>query len=125
MPSVLIVDDEDQIRRLLRTTLEGAGYEVVEGSTGKEALQQYRTHQPNLVIMDILMPEKDGLEGILELRQEFPQAKIIAITGVNDKIGILNFLEVARMLGAKRTLQKPFDLDELLNAAAEEIQRTD
>ncbi len=125
MSSVLIVDDEDQIRKLLRTTLERAGYEVIEGSTGKDALQQYRTHQVDLVIMDILMPDKDGLESILELRQEFPDAKVIAITGVNDKIGILNFLEVARMLGAKRTLRKPFELDELVKAVNEEIQHVE
>ena len=68
------------------------------------------------------MPDKDGLESIMEMRREFPKIKIIAITGGSDKIGILNFLDVAKMLGAKRTLLKPFELKDLLEAAAAELQ---
>jgi CheY-like chemotaxis protein len=71
--------------------------------------------------MDILMPDQDGLESILTLRREFPNAKIMAITGGSDMIGILNFLDVARMLGARRTLQKPFEMQQLLDAVQAEI----
>src|SRR5574340_104004 len=102
MSSVLIVDDEEAIRRLIRETLEQAGYHVHEASDGKEGLARYRQSPADLVIMDILMPDQDGLESILTLRREFPKARIVAITGGSDMIGILNFLDVARMLGARR-----------------------
>ncbi len=68
------------------------------------------------------MPDQDGLESIMTLRREFPAAKIIAITGGSDMIGILNFLDVAKMLGARRTLQKPFEMKALLDAAETELQ---
>jgi two-component system, chemotaxis family, chemotaxis protein CheY len=121
MPSVLVVDDEDQIRQLIRETLEQAGYEVQEARDGKDALERYRANNTDLVIMDILMPDQDGLESIMTLRREFPNSRVIAITGGSDMIGILNFLDVAKMLGARRTLQKPFDMRTLLEAAAAEL----
>ncbi len=122
MPSVLVVDDEDSIRQLIREALEHAGYEVREARDGKEGLRCYRLEPADLVIMDILMPDQDGLESIMTLRREFPAAKIIAITGGSDMIGILNFLDVAKMLGARRTLQKPFEMKALLDAAETELQ---
>jgi two-component system, chemotaxis family, chemotaxis protein CheY len=121
MPSVLVVDDEDQIRQLIRETLEQAGYDVQEASDGKQGLERYRAKPADLVIMDILMPDQDGLESIMTLRREFPTSRVIAITGGSDMIGILNFLDVAKMLGARRTLQKPFDMQTLLDAAQSEL----
>ena len=121
MASVLIVDDEGAIRLLIRSTLERAGYHVHEAADGKAGLTYYRQSPADLVIMDILMPDQDGLESILTLRREFPNAKILAITGGSDMIGILNFLDVARMLGARRTLQKPFEMQQLLDAVQAEI----
>jgi two-component system, chemotaxis family, chemotaxis protein CheY len=117
MPSVLVVDDEEQVRQLIRITFEQSGYRVVEASNGKAALEQYRLAPTDLAIIDILMPDQDGLESISMIRHESPKVKIIAMTGSNDMIGILNFLDVAKMLGAHRTLQKPFEMKELLNAA--------
>jgi CheY-like chemotaxis protein len=102
MPSILVVDDEDQIRQLIRETLELA--------------------QADLVIMDILMLDQDGLETTATLRREFPNVKVIAITGGSDMIGILNFLDVAKMLGAHRTLQKPFEMKALLDTVQAELQ---
>ena len=81
MPSVLVVDDQDQVRQLIRETLEQAGYEVEEACDGKEGLDRYRVRSTDLVIMDILMPDQDGLETIMTLRQEFPDIRIIAMTG--------------------------------------------
>jgi CheY-like chemotaxis protein len=121
MPSVLVVDDEDQVRQLIRETLEQAGYEVREARDGKEGLERYRAKPTDLVIMDILMPDQDGLESIMTLRREFPACRVIAITGGSDMIGILNFLDVAKMLGARRTLQKPFEMKILLEAVAAEL----
>ncbi|MBX3237614.1 MAG: response regulator [Nitrospiraceae bacterium] len=121
MPSVLVVDDEDAIRQLIRQTLEQAGYQVSAARDGKEGLARYRKAPADLVIMDILMPDQDGLESILTLRREFPNAKIVAITGGSDMIGILNFLDVAKMLGARRTLQKPFEMKQLLDVVHGEL----
>lgn len=122
MSSVLIVDDEDQLRTLMCETLKEAGYRVTEARDGTEALLQYRMAPADLVIMDILMPNQDGLETTVTLRREFPNVKIIAITGGSDMIGILNFLDVAKMLGAHRVLQKPFDMKALLDTVQAELE---
>jgi two-component system chemotaxis response regulator CheY len=121
MPSVLVVDDEDRIRCLIREVLEQAGYIVEEARNGKEGLDRYRASRADVVIMDILMPDQDGLECMLTLHREFPESRVIAMTGGGDMIGILNFLDVAKMLGASRTLQKPFDVNTLLDAVAAEV----
>ena len=121
MPSVLVVDDQDQVRQLIRETLEQAGYEVDEARDGKEGIERYRATSPDLVIMDILMPHEDGLAAILTIRRDFPNMRVIAMTGASDTIGVLNFLDVAKMFGASRTLQKPFELKVLLDAVAAEL----
>jgi two-component system, chemotaxis family, chemotaxis protein CheY len=120
MPSVLVIDDEERIRILIREVLEPAGYVVEEARGGKEGLERYRAHQADVVLMDILMPDQDGLESMATLHREFPSSRVIAMTGGGDMIGILNFLDVAKMLGASRTLQKPFDVHVLLEAVAAE-----
>lgn len=122
MPSILVVDDEEQIRRLIRETLEQDGYRVIEARDGREALQQYRLTPTDLVLMDILMPNQDGLETTDTLRREFPNVKVIAMTGGSDMIGILNFLDVAKMLGAHRTIQKPFEMKALLDTVQAELE---
>ena len=121
MPMILVVDDDDQIRRLIRQTLEEAGYRVTEARNGREAIPQYRVDHADLVIMDILMPGQDGLVTITALRQDFPDLKVIAITGGTDRIGLLNFLDVAKMFGAGRTLQKPFEMKTLLDMVQAEL----
>lgn len=122
MSSILVVDDETQIRGLVRETLEQAGHHVTEARDGKEALQQYRLAPVDLVIMDILMPNQDGLETTVALRREFPRAKIIVITGGSEMIGTLNFFDVAKMLGAHGTLQKPFEMKALLDTVQARLQ---
>jgi DNA-binding response OmpR family regulator len=118
---ILIIDDEDQPRRMLQQVLIRAGYDVVEARDGNQGLQLFRVSQTDLIITDILMPEKEGLETIIDLRREFPAVKIIAISG-GGRTGNLNFLEVAKRLGAQRTLQKPFELQEMLIAVRELLQ---
>lgn len=120
MPSVLVVDDEDQIRLVIREALEQGGYAVEEARSGKEGLERYRANPADVVLMDILMPDRDGLESIMALRREFSGVRIIAMTGGSDRLGGLNLLEVAKMLGARRSLQKPFEIHALLNAVAAE-----
>ena len=115
MVRILIIDDEDQPRRMLQQVLTRAGYEVIEARNGNEGLQYFRARPTDLIITDILMPEKEGLETIIDIRREFPAVKIIAISG-GGRTGNLNFLEVAKRLGAQHTLQKPFELQEMLGA---------
>lgn len=121
MPSVLIVDDEEQVRHLIRIGLEESGYEVREARSGQEGLALYREKPADLVIMDIVMPDQDGFESLRTLRQEFPAARVIAMTGESDMIGILNYLDVATMLGACRTFQKPFEVADLMKAVQTEL----
>jgi CheY-like chemotaxis protein len=118
VPRILIIDDEDQTRRMLHQVLQRAGYEVIEAGDGVEGIQRYREAPTDLIITDILMPEKEGLETIMDLKREFPHVKIIAMSG-GGRTGNLNFLEVARRLGAQRTLEKPFGLQEILKAVQE------
>ncbi|GIX49050.1 MAG: transcriptional regulator [Candidatus Tectimicrobiota bacterium] len=118
MTRILVIDDEDQMRGMLRQALERAGYEVEEARNGREGLWRYRQAPVPLIITDILMPEKEGLEIIRALRREYPDVKIIAISG-GGRTGNLNFLDIAAKLGAHRTLQKPFGLRELLQAVRE------
>lgn len=121
MARILIIDDEDQPRRMLLQALRRAGYEVTEARHGSEGLQRFREAPADLVITDILMPEKEGLETIMDLRREFPAVKIIAVSG-GGRTGNLNFLDIARRLGAQRTLQKPFGLRHMLATVHELLQ---
>jgi two-component system, chemotaxis family, chemotaxis protein CheY len=121
MLSVLIVDDQVQIRRLIRDTLEGAGYHVEAARDGKEGLARYHEQSADLVLMDVLIPDQDGLEAITALRRKFPDARIIAMTRGTDGVDVPNFLDVATLLGARRTLQKLFERQAFLDAVAAEV----
>ena len=118
MATILIIDDEAPIRALLRTTLEAAGHEVTEAANGRIGLELYRHRPTDLVITDILMPELNGLDMLLELTREFLHAKVIAISGAG---GEENALDVAALLGARQTFQKPFDMPQLLGAVRYEL----
>ena len=102
MATILIIDDEEIVRVLLRSALEEAGYEVTEAANGREGLELYRQRPIHLVITDILMPEMNGLDMLLELTREFLYAKVIAISGVG---GERNVLDVAKLLGARQTFK--------------------
>ncbi len=118
-PSILLIDDNDQIRALLRRVLEEAGYFVIDAANGREGLRQFRQTPVALVITDLLMPDSDGLEVTMTLRRESPHVKIIALTG---GAGEPNLLEVAKLLGAHRTMKKPLEMTELLKAVQQELQ---
>lgn len=113
---------------MLKATLEEGGYKVAEASNGNEGIKSCRQHPCDLVVTDIFMPEKEGLETITELRREFPAIKIIAISGggyrsrVSGDSGLSTALRSAKDFGADRTLRKPFDIDEFL-AMIEELAR--
>ena len=113
MARILVIDDQEPIRSLLRAALEGAGHEVLEASNGRLGLELYRERSADLVITDIVMPEMDGLEMILELTRNFLNVKVIAMSGGLESEGQLN---VAKLLGARQTFQKPLDMEQLLSA---------
>ncbi len=115
MKRILVIDDDEQIRLMLRMTLERNGFEVCEAGDGREGLRRFCTEQPDLVITDLVMPEKEGIETIMEIRQHTPDVKIIAISG-GGKVNPQNYLELAHRLGAQRTFSKPVDIKELLNS---------
>jgi DNA-binding response OmpR family regulator len=113
MARILIIDDNAQLREMLNLTLVQAGYEVAEAGTGELGLKLYKEKQADLVIVDILMPEKGGLETIVELKREFPNVKVIGISGGFQK-KTDESKTLAELLGIERTLSKPFAPEELL-----------
>jgi len=115
MPRVLVVDDDEDVREMLRQMLERQGYEVTTAADGKQGLARYREDPADLIVLDIVMPEREGLETIMELRRDDPGVKIIAISG-GGRIGPQSYIEVARALGAQRTFAKPLDRREFLAA---------
>ncbi|MCD6296968.1 MAG: response regulator [Deltaproteobacteria bacterium] len=124
MALILIIDDDTEIREVLRQILERAGYEVMEASDGREGINLYRERQADLIITDIVMPKKDGLETITDLRVEFPGSKIIAISG-GGRLDPKPYLELAEGFGADRLLTKPFGHEELLEAVQALLGRSD
>ncbi|OQX17877.1 MAG: response regulator [Desulfobulbaceae bacterium A2] len=125
---VLIMDDDAQIRALLRQVVEISGHEVLEAENGKTGMALQRQWRASLVITDIIMLEQEGLETIGVLRREFPGTKIIAVSG-GGRVGPEAYLPVAQDLGADRIFTKPFKVDEILQAiqelAATDAPRTD
>jgi len=121
MPRILIIDDEQDLRLILREALEYVGYEVVEAGDGDEGLQHYRETPADLIITDILMPGKGGLETIGELQREDPHVKIIAISG-GSPCGHVDVLDIAKQLGARWVLRKPFRLPDMCQAVREALQ---
>jgi CheY-like chemotaxis protein len=117
--SILLIDDNDQIRALLRRILEEAGYFVIDAANGREGLRQFRHTPVDLVITDLLMPDSDGLEVTMALRHESPHVKIIALTGGE---GEPNLLKVAKLLGAHLTMKQPLEMTEFLKAVQQELQ---
>ena len=118
MARILIIDDEDELRSMLRQLLEQAGYEVTEAVNGAEGIQLYEQDTHDLIITDIIMPEKEGVETIIALRRADPDLPIIAISG-GGRLDATDFLTMTKKLGARRTLSKPFRRDQLLEAVGE------
>ncbi len=112
MARILVIDDEPTVRRYFARVLDMAGHEVDVAENGREGMRMFRAHRPDLVITDILMPESDGIETITELKQDFPDTKIIAISG-GGAVGPHGYLKAAELLGADVVLEKPIKATEL------------
>ena len=119
MATILLIDDEDQVRRLFHSALEHAGYRVLSAAGGEEGLRLLHDQVVDVILVDIFMPDMDGLELIPLLRKTRPANKIIAISGGSGKE---NYLDAAKHLGANATLKKPFSLQELLDAVATQLK---
>lgn len=121
MATILVIDDEEEIRNVLQTILEEAGHEVSLAVNGEEGLSLFREEQTEIVITDLIMPGKEGIETIRDLRQQFPQVKIIAISGRGGNYTNAN-LDRAVMIGADRSVAKPFGIDEILQVVSELVE---
>jgi len=119
MARILVLDDVPEIVRSLHRILEPAGYEVVGATTARDALQALNKRPADLVITDIFMPDRDGLEFIQDLRARYPDIKILAMSGGTDNFPADSFLTVARHFGSQRSIMKPFEPAALLQAVSE------
>src|SRR5713226_2940794 len=113
MTRILVIDDDPDMRALLEQTLKSAGHEVALAADGREGMEQYRASPADVVITDLYMPNRHGMDTIIELRQSFSEVAIIAMSG---SAAAEIMLPAAQELGAVEFLQKPFVADELLKA---------
>jgi CheY-like chemotaxis protein len=114
MARILVIDDDATIRLSLKMALEDAGHQVEAAANGQEGIDRFRANPADMVVTDIFMPEKEGMELIDELKRDCPETKIIAISG-GGRMNPDDYLTIARRLGADRTLLKPFDIELLLD----------
>jgi DNA-binding NtrC family response regulator len=117
---ILVVDDDGAIRGAIRKVLTLEGFEVIESMNGRDAIASYRAQPVELVITDIWMPDKDGLEVIRELRQISPDLPMIAMSGGSSR-DQLDFLHHAEAFGACKVFQKPFKIEELVQSVKQFI----
>jgi DNA-binding NtrC family response regulator len=115
---ILIIDDEPEIRSILRMWCEEEGYTVFDAENGREGVHIQRKHRANMLICDLIMPVQEGIETITLFKQTFPEVGIIAISG-GGKIGPDSYLEVAEQLGAWKVFRKPIDITMLLKVLKE------
>ncbi len=115
MARILVIDDEDDIRLTVRLTLESMGHDVSEATNGNEGLERFIAEKNDMVITDILMPDKEGMETIIELKKIRPDLKIIVMSG-GGRINAAHVLETAKRLGANIALKKPFSIAQLSSA---------
>lgn len=118
---ILVVDDDDMYRAMLKKFFTQAGYDVAVAENGKEALKQQAESPAQMILTDIVMPEMEGIQTIIELRKLYPKIKIIAISG-GGRISPDQYLLMATRLGADKAFAKPFKTSELL-AAVEDLLR--
>jgi DNA-binding NtrC family response regulator len=116
-PRILVVDDDDQMRLFIEAVLIRAGYVVLLAPGASQALEILKENSIQLVVIDLIMPDKEGLETIIEIRRLYPAIRILAISGGGRAVPYAN-LKAARQIGANGALAKPFSLQELLDEVA-------
>jgi len=123
MARILVIDDDQAIRTVMRRVLEKAGHVVTEAEDGEAGLALLEEELPDMVVTDLLMPEKEGIETILEMRQSFPDLPVLAVSGADGGVEEGPLLD-ARLLGADSTLSKPFSLEEFLEAVEDVLRKS-
>jgi CheY-like chemotaxis protein len=127
MATILVIDDDDSMRQAIILMLKTAQHEATGAAGTREALQTLATQMPDIVVTDLLMPERDGIETIRLLRKRAPSARIIAITGgdpqMYGKSYAATLLDFASQMGADAALQKPFDSHQLIAAVDQLLGR--
>jgi YesN/AraC family two-component response regulator len=118
MARILLIDDDDATRSVLRLILNQFGHFVIEARNGKEGMELFMHANADLVITDIVMPEKEGFEVLKEMRKIFPAVKIIAISG-GGRVNPTDNLRMAKFLGAAKVLAKPISTEDLMGAINE------
>jgi len=113
---ILVIDDDEQIRRMLKWALQKEGHDVLDTPDGREGASICRKHGVELILTDILMPHKDGLDVMMEIRSEFPGVKIVAMSGGSATMPSTGCLHLASELGANEVLAKPIAKKQLLDA---------
>lgn len=119
MAKILLIDDDNDVRTMLRLTLAHFGHTVIEASNGRAGVNLFRQEGGDLLITDIVMPEKDGLEVVMEIKRVRPSVKIIAISG-GGRNSATEYLHIAKLMGASKVIAKPFS-SETLMAAVDEL----
>lgn len=114
--SILVIDDEAEIREVLRAFLIRNGYKVVTANDGLQGIKAFEENPIDLVITDLLMPEQEGIETMMQIREKRSDVPIIAISGGGRMAGIMDILQTAKLLGAARTFSKPFNPLEVVEA---------
>jgi two-component system chemotaxis response regulator CheY len=114
---VLVIDDQPQIRGPICIKLLSLGYEVAEAENGVQGLARYRETRPDVVLLDIYMPEKDGFETLRDLLKFDPKATVLAMSG-GGSYSHVQILQAVSHMGAKAVLAKPFTFDEMLQTIA-------
>ena len=113
MARIIVIDDQEPIRRVVRRALEKEGHEVLEASDGELGIALLEREAADLVITDIFMPGMDGIQTLREIRKRFPAIKVIAMSG-GDSTGLLDLRQDAELLGALKSIQKPFNAREIV-----------
>jgi len=121
MSKILIIDDDEQIRNLFSRKLGSLGYETFTADDGDIGLVEFRVNKPDLILVDIIMPRKEGIELIREIIAESPKAKIIAISA-GGRGNASDYLDYAKKFGARKVLEKPVDLNVMADVVAEVLK---
>ena len=122
MPKILVIEDDSRIRDLISYILEMEGHSVVSAEDGIKGVACYRAEMPDLVITDMIMPEQGGAETIIKIRQETPDARIIAVS-TGGRLDGTHPLIPAKELGVMETLHKPFTVAQLIDCVTRTLDR--
>lgn len=116
LKSLMVVDDDDQLRNLLKEIFSRMNYQVITACDGSDALKKMMQVKVDLVILDIIMPEKEGIETLSDIRVIYPETKIMAVSGGSQLLSAPILLNIAQKMGADEVIKKPFDLNEIIDA---------